>query len=397
MIMQEKMDLLSAQLEEEKLYYELLKKETSPYEKECESFLARERLLEEMERIHRNNHSKSFLLVHRLISYIKKQGEPFYIRGSAAPLYLSYLLEDAKFNPVEIGCPYQEGLGSGAYPKEPFATTIFVAGDFAKKLKEHFEALPEEYGSFYWAFPRFLDSIPDAKDWNHPYRILIPPKGGDIEERFRLKSREGDKFPFLIEKEMGHGNPFCAMIEIRTDCRLDLYKPLQKRHGLVDPLDGIPLYKSLKEEGKVEVVEGTKHHGFRPELNGYSLNNIIDDFSFARASYHSAGRSPRSLRFPDRDSVFDYFHDHIGLGEELSYSLMEEVRKGLFHRHHADMELPEPEKEDLMDIAYLWPRSAVAEFVYYFLQLAQYFRKDEESYQILMDECRRWRNPNERR
>ena len=82
----------------------------------------------------------------------KKHNEPYIVRGTLPDLYLLYVLEITKFNPIGTDCCYQACLGTYDKPKESLIFDISFRKEFVKHMMEYASTMDETVDVYHYSY-----------------------------------------------------------------------------------------------------------------------------------------------------------------------------------------------------------------------------------------------------
>lgn len=320
------------------------------------------RVTKELSIIVKGGNAHMIRLVYMLSSYCKKHNEPFLLYGPLASLYIFYLLEVSKFNPLATGSRPETLLGTYNNPKTLDYIEIGVRHSFEDELYSYCASI-EKIGSPY----AYFEDIDGSKY----YKLRFLDQ--DSVEKEETETRA--YVPFKVLKDpLSHIDEGIG-VSLVPLTMLDEAKKVLDDNPDIDYRSAIGQVYNVIAKDNLFDINGVASHFIDPDkpYEEELLNAIV---SFLSSSYSDYKGGKVLAPFYDRDSVFDYLKAH-GYGNEDAYLIMEKVRKGKFIEGEGLTNIPIKEIEKFCRCIYLCPRAYSSELAYYRLILAMKNRKNK--------------------
>lgn len=356
---------------EEETYYKLLNVALDLSIKKDLPEENKRRLNDELEIIHIRLLSKTIWFLLLITLKAKKDDEPYFVRSTITDLYLLYVLGIIKSNPIETRCCYQACLGTKKLPKRGISFDISFRNEYVDKIKEYVKTIDEKAKCYHYTY--------HYEDYQlNKSSMIIIPDGIDVFECFNVAKINGAEMKVVGEKE--YSFDIGVKFNLLHSNMLSILKEMIDMYGNTSIEETFEDYKFVLKNKKFSSKYELKL------LKYYKINSFNDAINFDCIS-HSMHKKEEidSFFFSDRESVFYYFLNEVGLSEEKSFLLMEDVRKGRYSKKYSDSDLlaekvNEKVINDLNNILYLFPRGHSAEYLYSKIMLAHYFRYHEKEY-----------------
>ena len=334
-----------------------------------------ERLLEELEIIHKMCESKTIIFCHRLVEEAKFNNEPFLISSPIAGLYLLYVLEMIKGNPIENGCCYQACLGIKDNPNSTIGFGMLFRDEYVEQIRNFAMEMDSNSTCYHFSFDE------ESMTYNKTYMILVP-NVIDVEKYCIVKNIEDD-IPVL-------GMKGSSSFKIGVDFSItswpiiSVVDEMDNKYGSTGVDEALSDYihavsdKSFSRAFYTKLAEKVPLETYKDAINfeGFCHSYLVNKDGVCR------------FVFPDRDSVFFYLVNDANLSEKSAYKIMEETKTGTFRKKHHDDNITDAigkkELDALNNIKYLFSRGHAAEFFYWRLKAAHYFRYHRNEYLELM-------------
>ena len=313
------------------------------------------RVTKELSIIAKGGNAHMIRLVYMLSSYCKKHNEPFLLYGPLASLYVFYLLEVSKFNPLATGSRPETLLGTYNNPKSIDFIEIGVRPSFEDELYSYC-ASKEKIGSPY----AYFQDIDGSK--HYKLRFLDQ----DSVEKEETETRA--YVPFKVLKDpLSHIDEGIGL-SIVPLTMLDEAKKVLDDNPDIDYRSAIDQVHNVIAKDNLYDINEVASHFIDPDkpYEEELLNAIISFLSFFYFFYEG---DKVLAPFYDRDSVFNYLKAH-GYGSEDAYQIMERLRKGKPVEDEMLARIPKRDKEKLTHCRYLCPRAYSSELAFYYLLLA---------------------------
>lgn len=331
----------------------------------------KKRLADEMEILHKRKFSKTIWYLLLITKKATKDNEPYFVRTTIADLYLLFALGIIKTNPIETKCCYQACLGTKEEPKRWIMFDISFREGYINKIRDYIKSIDKDAGCFHYTY-HFKEH-----QFNESSMIVIP-KGINVHDYFDVASVRDVDMKVISERE--YGFEIGVMFNTLTSPMMSILKEMCDFYEDTSFEEAFEDYKAVLNNERFSSEYELKL------LKRYKINTFNDAIDFQSMSHNSHKvQDIESYVFPDRETVFYYFLDEIGLSEKQSYTLMEDIRKGRFAKKYFDIDILAEKADDnvvfdLNNILYLFTRGHTAEYLYSKVLLAHYFRYHEKEY-----------------
>ena len=356
---------------EEETYFKLLNASLELFLKQDLPEKAKNRLNDELEIIHNRMFSKTIWYLLLITLKAKKDGEPYFVRTTITDLYLLYALQIIKTNPMETLCCYQTCLGTKEEPKRGIMFDISFRNEYIDKIRNYVKTIDEKAECYHYTYHYKEHQFNDSS-------MIVIPSGIDVFDCFDVAKVRGAELEVIGEKTYSFdigvmfntlSSPMMSILKEMTD----LYEDTSFEESFED-------YKFVLSNEKFSTEYELKL------LKYFKINTFNDAISFECMSHNSHKNADiETYVFSDRESVYYYFLNEIGLSEGKAYTIMEDVRKGRFSKKYFDIDVLAEKADDkviydLNNILYLFTRGHSAEYLYSKIILAHYFRYHEKEY-----------------
>lgn len=354
-------DLKEFKIKEEIKYYPLLLDAINNSKHKAISDKEKERLNKELELIHYQCNSKFIYIINILCKEALKADEQFIINGNYAGLYVLYLLNCIKFDPLFTNCCFEAALGTKNNPKD----SCRIEMKFTDRFKQKAVRILENINCNCVVCREQINS--DRFGYMDDSYCLVP-NIKDIDKMLRFEYRKDEYYPCFYN--LDEYNDIVYEFFIETSEELNVLKSMRNRFGHVNSNEGLDDLRFL-------IDNNIRNHLFLPEdnfghYNIYKKIKNIPDFIRYYSLIHSTFDSNilKGMEiFKCRDDVFYYFKK-LKFSDDESFIAMENIRKGKKIKNDG-LGI----KAILDNIRYLMPNGHSAEHVYYALQMAQYIKK----------------------